>query len=107
MLKATGCLRLQLMCRETSFSLLKSILKAYIKASPGKTSIHFSESKGKKDTFFTCKKMESKKKSLLLELQGFLLLNVLMLCMARKHITSVDWVVSIYVYTFTHPYVVH
>ncbi|KAL6316080.1 hypothetical protein AAG906_015596 [Vitis piasezkii] len=43
--------------------------------------------------------MESKKKSLLLELQGFLLLNVLMLCMARKHITTVDWVVKEASYT--------
>ena len=36
------------------------------------------------------------KKILLLELLGFLILNVLTFCMAAKHIATVDWIVSIY-----------
>ncbi|XP_034679863.1 laccase-14-like isoform X2 [Vitis riparia] len=40
-----------------------------------------------------------KKKMLLLELLGFLILNVLTFCMAAKHIATVDWIVKETSYT--------
>ena len=44
--------------------------------------------------FLYCEKMELLKKKVLLELHGVLLLNVLILCMAREHVPSVNWVES-------------
>ena len=44
--------------------------------------------------FLYREKMELLKKKVLLELHVALLLNVLILCMAREHVPSVNWVES-------------